>query len=535
LTISEGDLTKSVILSLGLDTGRTGQTDGYYPSWGQFDVRITAPSHYFDPNPMVVLDNPGLVDSDDSRAAVPIGGYSTLAGVLPNLDPVDPNLGYVLSGDYCRIVDLAAPNMATPVSHDGQFPYLRSCDQFEAVNCYIHITQFQLYLQSLGYTGVNSVNARPIEVDPHYGYESNSIYLPDGNGTGDLVFGDGGVDDAEDGDVIIHEYAHACFDNRQPGWSTGSRENPPFTVNETRAVDEACADFFAVNYFNAGSGNISTAAFAEWASQDPQGARRCDLDLVYPYDMGILVNGTWVSYSNHYAGQVFSRFLWDLRGRLGGDRTVQLVLEAIDLMTTNNHYFWNMVGYMSIASMTTGPAWEVDEITNAALDRGILRAIEISAVDPAGNPIVGDANVVPTSDWLGRGGGLLPLERIYPWGWSTTITAPATDAEGRTLIAWRVNGGAWQYHGDATVPYRVDEQAQHHVEIQYSCPAPFSFSHVDCGGIPGDFNGDGSVNGTDLAILLGGWGTASGDIDGDGTTNGVDLSLLLGNWDDQGD
>ena len=527
LGYTEGNLNSSVVLSLGLDTGRTGETDGYFPSWGEFKVRITAPSHYFNPNPMAVLNNPDLVDDFDSRAAVPIEGYSTLEGVLPNLNPRDPDYGYRLQGEYCSITELGEPYIGEPSSHDGQFPYLRSCDQFEAVNCYIHITQFQLYLQSLGYTGTNSINARPIRVDPHYGYKENSRYVADGNGTGVLVFGDGGVDDAEDGDVIIHEYAHACLDNRLPGWADGAERNLPLTVNETRAIDEGCADFFAAHYFN-------SPAFAEWATEDLQGLRRCDLDWVYPQDLLVWVNGQFISRDDHDASQLFSSFLWDLRGRIGGDRTVKLIIDALAHMPDVNHYFSNMVFYMSVVSFNTGPAWEVEEITNAALDRGILRAIEISAVDAAGNPLPGIVDAIPTNDWRGRGGGTVPLERIYAWGRQISITAPATDADGRTLTAWRVNDGPWENHGLTTVPYRIDENAQHHVQIQYSCPAPFSFSQTDCVNIPGDLNGDGSVNGTDLAILLGSWGTPMGDIDGDGTTNGVDLSLLLGNWESQG-
>ncbi len=57
---------------------------------------------------------------------------------------------------------------------------------------------------------------------------------------------------------------------------------------------------------------------------------------------------------------------------------------------------------------------------------------------------------------------------------------------------------------------------------------------VDCGGggggVDGDLDGDGHVNGADLAICLGGWGGPGGDVDGDGTTNGADLAMLLGNW-----
>ncbi|MFO0874107.1 MAG: hypothetical protein U0575_09070 [Phycisphaerales bacterium] len=45
-----------------------------------------------------------------------------------------------------------------------------------------------------------------------------------------------------------------------------------------------------------------------------------------------------------------------------------------------------------------------------------------------------------------------------------------------------------------------------------------------------DLNGDGVVNGADLGIMLGAWGTSGGDLNGDGTTDGGDLGLLLGAW-----
>lgn len=48
-----------------------------------------------------------------------------------------------------------------------------------------------------------------------------------------------------------------------------------------------------------------------------------------------------------------------------------------------------------------------------------------------------------------------------------------------------------------------------------------------------DLNDDGTVNGADLTILLGQWGTCfncSSDLNGDGQVNGADLSILLGSW-----
>lgn len=49
---------------------------------------------------------------------------------------------------------------------------------------------------------------------------------------------------------------------------------------------------------------------------------------------------------------------------------------------------------------------------------------------------------------------------------------------------------------------------------------------------PGDVNGDGIVDGADLARVLGAWGTnaAGADLNGDGTVNGADLAIVLANW-----
>ena len=49
--------------------------------------------------------------------------------------------------------------------------------------------------------------------------------------------------------------------------------------------------------------------------------------------------------------------------------------------------------------------------------------------------------------------------------------------------------------------------------------------------LTGDLNGDGRIDGTDLAVILGDWGRSGpGDLNRDGTIDGMDLSIILGNW-----
>ena len=57
-----------------------------------------------------------------------------------------------------------------------------------------------------------------------------------------------------------------------------------------------------------------------------------------------------------------------------------------------------------------------------------------------------------------------------------------------------------------------------------------------CQGPRGDFNRDGAVDGIDLGMLLGGWGTCPGtgpcacDLNGDRAVDGIDLGAFLGQW-----
>ena len=58
---------------------------------------------------------------------------------------------------------------------------------------------------------------------------------------------------------------------------------------------------------------------------------------------------------------------------------------------------------------------------------------------------------------------------------------------------------------------------------------------INCGdpAIPGDVNGDGVVNVTDLLAIMDAWGPCTdcpADLNGDGLVNVVDLLEVIGNW-----
>ena len=60
---------------------------------------------------------------------------------------------------------------------------------------------------------------------------------------------------------------------------------------------------------------------------------------------------------------------------------------------------------------------------------------------------------------------------------------------------------------------------------------------IDCepADVPGDLDGDGTVGGSDLGLLIASWGVCGtpdcpGDLNGDGRVDGADLGLLFGHW-----
>jgi hypothetical protein len=60
----------------------------------------------------------------------------------------------------------------------------------------------------------------------------------------------------------------------------------------------------------------------------------------------------------------------------------------------------------------------------------------------------------------------------------------------------------------------------------------FVVSPTSAPACPGDYDNSGAIDASDIATLLGAWGTAAGDITGDGVTDAGDLATLLGAWGD---
>ena len=160
----------------------------------------------FNPNPVVSLNDTTLKDT----STIPAAAYVEVE--LKDLDehrasrwPLRQHAANAEPG----------PGRATESSCST-----RDKRAFKEVMVYYHIDAVQRYIQTLGFTNVNN---RAIEVNIDGTTEDNSFYSPM---TKSLTFGTGGVDDAEDADIILHEYGHAIQDNQVPGFGPSGESAP---------------------------------------------------------------------------------------------------------------------------------------------------------------------------------------------------------------------------------------------------------------------------------------------------------------------
>jgi Zn-dependent metalloprotease len=259
---------------------------------------------------------------DDNDADAPVLNAQRRPVILNDLKHADGK--YYLDGPYARLVDIdtSIPDIFPALSDSNEFNFTRNQQEFEDVMVYYNLDRAGRHLNDLGF---NIDGLLAFRADPHgFKDEDNSYYSPFGNY---CVFGEGGVDDAEDADVLWHEYAHAIMQNIQPGMTY---------EGETAAIEEGSADYWAASNSRA----ISDFAWGQlyiWdagidSSPEHHGTfwsgRRCDLNRHYPEDYDFTAT------KGHDNGQIWSSALMHIWSDLGRTITDRLFVQAIYLWGT---------------------------------------------------------------------------------------------------------------------------------------------------------------------------------------------------------
>ena len=283
-------LTAAAILSVAL----------FVPSAG---AGATGTGRVFFPNPVAQLQDQTLTDQKDADYAALQAAYRNVT--LTNLD----GSGYLV-GDWANVISETGDRAFSP---GLSFMYGRSDDRFEQVMAYYWVTEAQRYIQRLGFGSTyRPVNMESQDVRINQWGQDNS-YSWDKHDV--IRLGKGGVDDAEDAEVILHEYGHAIHDSQVTGFGSSL---------EAGSIGEAFGDYWAVTVTNVLAPTPDAPCVADWdavsyTSTTPHCLRRVDLNRHYPEDM---------TSSVHRNGTIWSRALWDIRGALGATTADTLILES---------------------------------------------------------------------------------------------------------------------------------------------------------------------------------------------------------------
>jgi len=272
-------------------------------------VAVTAPGQVFAPNPVADLGIQTLTDQKDADF---FSGDAVLRRAYHRVTLTDLTSPAALSGAYVTVKSDTGPAAANTGSG---FVFTRDQDQFEQVMAYYWITQAQRYIQSLGFgSTLPAVNRRQVGVRINQFGGDNSFFRDTKT---DITLGKGGVDDAEDAEVIVHEYGHSVQDAQVSGFGTSA---------DAGAIGEGFGDYLAVAVSSAVAPTPDEACVADWDSTSytvtvPHCLRRVDGTKRYPEDLAS-------PREVHADGEIWSGALWDIRQALGARLADTIIIRA---------------------------------------------------------------------------------------------------------------------------------------------------------------------------------------------------------------
>lgn len=266
-------------------------------------AEATGRAMVFLPNPMARARGFEPLDGADRMRRPPAAAYAsvTLTGLRGNLRL-----------DGRRVTTRLTKPRLVRAGLDFSLPSFRA--GFEEVSAYYHVNEAITYLERLGYRGSRRLFARPLDVNARGTRDDNSWYSP---GERTLTFGTGGVDDAEDGETVLHEFGHALQDAICPDFG----QSP-----EAAAMGEGFGDYFAASFFAGKKPPPYRDAVMTWDGAQGEGTppcvRRLDSTLTYEsFDHGPRAD-------EHDNGQIWSATLWDIWKAIGRPAADRIIVES---------------------------------------------------------------------------------------------------------------------------------------------------------------------------------------------------------------
>lgn len=353
----------------------------------QSNTKLAAPAFVsgrgmiFNPDPLSVDQvayTGSYVDANDATNTL-LDAARTLVE-LPELEFAS-NV-YKLKGTYAEIKNLANPNKGLFTQATNTFNFTRFDDGFEAVNAYYHIDKSIRYINiTLGIICRPLTNSGVLWFDPSAENGADNSHYSNGQ----LHFGEGGVDDAEDADVILHELGHGIHD-----WLTNG------SLSQVDGLSEGCGDYWALSYSRSlGQWPASAAAYNyvfSWDGHNPFWDGRIT-NYTANYQTGLVGQ-------IHTDGQIWATVLMKIYDVIGRTKTDKAFLEGLALTNSSTSQQGAAVAVRQAGIDMNYPCADIKIMTDKFTAAGyVMPALILKVNCPANQTSAADLNntfVVPS-------------------------------------------------------------------------------------------------------------------------------------------
>lgn len=317
-----------------------------------------------DTNALVKIFNPDPLTTARSEYVAPYLNYNKQD--TPSLNnerkilmlnlKLDSIGNFIAENEYVLIKDIMGP-VAAPfaVSSKDSLMVTRNTDIFKQEMALFHIHQYQMYIQKLGFSNLK----RQLWVDALGDFGENSRFEFSTENPY-VLLGIGGIPDAEDADVITHEYTHAIGFYIAPNTIEGE---------ERIGIDEGNCDIIAALYSRKLSDYNWRKVF-NWDGNQTWSGRTTLNNKNYVNDFVL---------ERYSLSAIWSGAVTDFAEQIGVDTTVSLLLTAMASYQTNMTIPQFAQLFIQADSILYNK-YHYGPIKNSFLNRNIINSVSVDEV-----------------------------------------------------------------------------------------------------------------------------------------------------------
>jgi len=220
---------------------------------------------------------------------------------------------FKLTDGTITIKNIHDPRVAPVEPTDTFLNFTRDSSAFEDVNAFYHLHTFSNYLRKSGYGSLLDT----IHVDTHGNNGDDDSFFDPSPKPIEIEYGTGNVDDAEDGQVVIHEFTHSLSYGGSPNTANGA---------DRISMEEGQADYVSMSYSRFLSPNHPNDVFS-WDGHNE-------------FWKGFVTNST-LNYKNRTGFKGVDREIWShalmcIYDKLGRAKSDSLVFSSFYLQASNS-------------------------------------------------------------------------------------------------------------------------------------------------------------------------------------------------------